>query len=256
MNKVTKFKFYSGCSVILHNLLERHQMLEIPFMSPGEFELLIMYMYTGDVCFKSVQELCTGLYAAHLYGFEKLLSKCSERLRDKLKEDGGNALLILQSDERFKCRSANAALFDQVDEIIRKDYGQILRSQVIQEIEKNTVKHLLQMESVSGVPEIEVFRALLRWSEAHCRKSEIEGVPKNLQEVAGDLIYQIRYNLIPIDILGSEVARSGLVRASLIGTAVQRCFNTELEVPFCTRPRERIEENVATAVGALDQVNP
>jgi hypothetical protein len=49
----------------------------------------------------------------------------------------------------------------------------------------DTLKHLLQTDSISSVPEIEVFRAL---SNARCVKSGIERVGENLQKMAGDLI--------------------------------------------------------------------
>ena len=71
-------------------------------------------------------------------------------------------------------------ILDQVDDLIIKKYRQILSSEVI-----DTLKHLLQTDSISSVPEIEVFRAL---SNARCVKSGIERVGENLQKMAGDLI--------------------------------------------------------------------
>jgi hypothetical protein len=207
-------------------------------MKPEEFELLIIFLYTGDVQFKSVSELCSGLYVASLYKLSSLLSACTTRIQEKLKEDSGNSLLILQLDERFNCRVDNAALFDQVDDLIKKDYRQILSSGVIDELESDTLKHLLQMDSISSVPEIEVFRALSRWTNARCVKNGIERVGENLQKMAGDLIYLIRYNLIPFDILGTEILTSGLVPESWFALILGRCYNEKMEVPFCTESRD------------------
>ncbi len=81
-------------------------------------------------------------------------------------------------------------LFNQIDEMIKKDCRQILSSEVIEELESETLTHLLQVDSIFSVPlEIEVFRALSRWTNAQCNKSGIKRVGKNLQKLAGDLIY-------------------------------------------------------------------
>jgi len=65
--------------------------------------------------------LCCGLYAASLYKLDNLQKTCSARLQDKLKEDCGNALLVLQLNERFNWCDDNVDLFDQVCKIARKN---------------------------------------------------------------------------------------------------------------------------------------
>jgi len=214
-------------------------------MSPTEFELLVIFFYTGDVQFNSVAELCCGLYAASLYKMENLQKVCSARLQEKLKEDCGNALLILQLHERFNLRDDNADLFDQVELLIKKDYGQILSSGVIEKLERETMEQLLKMDSICSVAEIELFRALSRWTNARCNKSG----SKNLQKMAGDLIYHIRYNLIPLDLLGKEVTSSRLLPGTLIAQVFEQHYNKNLKVPFCTESRVKKEDE-----GASNQV--
>jgi hypothetical protein len=66
------------------------------------------------------------------------------------------------------------------DLYIESNYRQILSSGMIDDLESDTLKHLLKMDSISSVPEIEFFR-----TNARCVKNRIERVGENLQKIGG-----------------------------------------------------------------------
>ena len=70
---------------------------------------------------------------------------------------------------------------------------------------------------------------------------------EQLKAVGGDLIYLIRYTLIPMELLGTEVAPSGLLSNDCIGALFQRAYGNDVDVPFCTQPRHMVIKLESTA---------
>ena len=70
---------------------------------------------------------------------------------------------------------------------------------------------------------------------------------KEFKAIGGELIYLIRYTLIPEKLLGTEVAPSGLLSDDHISAIFQRVCGRDVDVPFCTQPRHVVEELKAKA---------
>jgi hypothetical protein len=226
-------------------------------MTPSEFELLVKYMYTGEICFHNVKELCFGIYISARFNLADVKKECLKRLQSKLDEDAGNAVTILHLDGRFRTQPDNTELFVTIDTTIENNFRAILSSQAIGEIDKDLMHLLLGMETSEDVPEIEVFRALMKWTGACCHKLGVNSEePKELQAAAGDLVHLIRFNQIPIDLLGAEVVSSGLLSNDLIARVFQRIYNEDTEVPFCTEVRMRTAARVPDQEVNIGQLGP
>lgn len=194
-------------------------------MAPAEFQHVILYMYSGAVDLHSVEELCFGIYGARRFSLEALKQVCLERLQKLMQDDSEITLRVLQLDQRFHNCKEDEALRTVVHDNISKNYRAVVNSEVITTIDADAMKTLLEMETDQDVPEIEVFRALLKWTKAVCFNKGLPLTSKELQAVAEDLTFFVRYTFIPPAELLGEVAASGLLTDQYIVMILQSSFN-------------------------------
>ena len=242
---------------ILVNQKQQSNQLTIDYadMTSSEFELIIVYMYTGLMCFDTVEQLCYGIYAAERFDLQDVKSKCLKRLQKCLNEGYIKTLKVFPLHDRFKTCTEDTPTYTLCEDIVTQHYKQILACDQLVDVDTDCMSRLLSMNSQHDIQEIEVFRALLKWIRATCVKKGVETNPEELKSVGGDLIYLVRYTLIPVELLGKEVAPSGVLSESCIATLFQKVFNDAVDVPFCTEPRHAIKELGATAAVSTTSVN-
>ena len=254
------FIYISGCSTVFHDILgeqklhTQHVTVEYTDMSAEEFELVVVYMYTGHMCFNTVEQVCYGLYAAERFALHDIKTECTELLQAFLNTDYKNALKILQQHTRYYVCAEHTQTYTMCQDIISKHYTAVLECDELVNMDEDCMKILLSIESQEEVAEIDVFRALLKWLRATCIKKSVETSVSELKAIGGELIYLIRYTLIPEKLLGSEVAPSGLLTNDCIAALFQRACGVDVDVPFCTEPRHVVKEMEATAAAVTTLV--
>ena len=216
-------------------------------MTAAEFELIIVYMYTGRMCFNTVEEVCYGLYAAERFALDDVKTECSKLLKTFLNTDCNNALKVFNLYDRFNTCNEDTETYRMCEDIISKHFTTVLACDELVDIDVDCMEKLLSMKAEEEVEEIDVFRALLKWIRATCVKKGLERSAEELKAVGGDLIYLIRYTLIPMELLGAEVAPSGVLSNDCIAALFRKMCGHGVDVPFCTEPRHVVEELEATA---------
>ena len=68
----------------------------------------------------------------------------------------------------------------------------VVASDVYGDINQTTLAELLKRELLN-VKEVDLFKAVLKWSEAECSRKGIKANAKNKRAVKGNAIYQIRF---------------------------------------------------------------
>ena len=222
-------------------------------MSAAEFELVVVYMYTGQMYFESVEQLCYGVYAAERFALDDMKSECLKRLHNVLNENCVNALKVLQLHERFNTRE-DTQMYRLCEEVILNNYKAILACDALVDNDVDCMVKLLSMNTRHEVNEIDVFRALLKWIRATCVKKGVELNADEFKAVGGDLIYLIRYTLIPVELLATEVLPSGVLSDRCIAMLLEKAYNNDVDVPFCTTPRHNFEEHGATTAVSTTSV--
>ena len=212
--------------------------LDYTNMDADEFELVVKYLYSGQVAMGSVSELCFGLYVAELWELAQLETECQTRLRDAVRQDAGAAVKVLELDERFVAREHNSELFAEVDAVIQESYSAVLGSTALLDVNADSMRRVLDMDTADDVSEMEVFRALLAWSRARCTEKGVEPTGEELRAAAGDLIYLVRWSDINVDVFCKEVVPTGLLDGELVSLVVQKQHGVEVEVPFATASRK------------------
>ena len=216
--------------------------IDLKDVSPSEFEYIVVYMYTGHVCFETVEELCFGLYAAERFAMN-IKTECFARLQSVLSNDGDmtNALKVFQLRDRFQTCAEDADIYGLCEDIISKNYTALLACDALMDCDVNSMARLLSMKTEHEVSEIEVFRALFKWIRATCVKKGLCMNAEWFKAVGGELIYLIRYACIPLELLNKEVVSSGLLSDSCIKMLLNRAYDDAMDVPFCAEPRHVVE---------------
>ena len=227
-----------GYSAVLHHTIINQDTNQLPNtihytdIAPSDFENLIKYMYLGEMCFKSVEELCFGLCAAKRFKLDVVRVECLKRLKRHLAYNHANAVKLIDYDTKFAIRCDNEELFTRAEDIIKNDYRNIMKSDEISHISRESIKYLLSMQTYQHVDEIEVFNALLKWTTALCIKNNRDVNSEELQNIAGDLVYCIRYNLIPVEKLNTVVSTSGLLNNNILLRAYQSVAGASVDTVF------------------------
>ena len=229
------------------------QVLDYNDMKPANFEMLLKYMYTGEVCFSTAEELCFGIYAAARFQLEHVREECESRLRSCFESDAVNAAIFLECDDEFKPHQLCTELRREAKDCVQRQFEDLIKSERIADLSLESMGQLLSLDVYDEVSEIEVFRAVVRWSTRQCSKKGLATESGQLQSVCSDLIYLVRYTLIPAQLLATEVAASGLLTDGLLLTLFRMGQGVRLDVPFCTESR-RIVEVGATADVQVPQV--
>ena len=154
----------------------QHVTIDYTNMSAEEFELVIVYMYTGQMCFNSLEQVCYGLYAAERFALDDVKTECFQLLQAFLNTDYKNALKVLQLHSRYyTCADhTHTHTYTMCQDIISKHYTAVLACDELVDMDVDCMKTLLSMQSQDQVSEIDVFRALLNWLRATCVKKGVE----------------------------------------------------------------------------------
>ena len=197
-------------------------------------------MYLGKISFDSVHELCFALYAAERFELHNLRVECLRHLQKRIRENHGCAVELIDARFKFSIVCDNEHLFSEAVEIVKSNYEEVLTSDCICSVAKDTMELLLHLVPATDVEEIVVFRALLRWSEAFCYRNELTETEENLRAAAGDLANAVQYNLIPVGQIDSEVAPSGLLDSDHLVLAFRSAAGGSVATPFGKQPEKLV----------------
>ena len=221
-------------ALIIEDSNKMHTALDISDMAPSDFEHLITYMYFGEVSFGNVHELCFSLYAAEQFELHDLRIQCLNRLQKRIRKNHSTAAGLIDAQFKFSIVCNNEQIFAEAVDIMKSHYEEVLTSDCIGNISKNT------MEPDRNEEEIAAFRALLRWSETFLRRSALAAV--------GDLVTAVEYDRIPVELINCVVAPSGLLDDKLCRFAYESASGGSVVHSRFGKKPEKL------ASGLLDQV--
>ncbi|XP_017293759.1 BTB/POZ domain-containing protein 6-B [Kryptolebias marmoratus] len=166
------------------DLAEEQSEINIPDVEPAAFLTLLKYMYSDEVDLDADTVLAT-LYAAKKYLVPAVAKACVSFLETSL--EAKNACVLLSQSRLFE----EAELTERCWEVIDAQAELALRSEGFCEIDRPTLEMVLQRESLN-VREVLVFRAVLDWAAAECRRQGLTVTPRNQRTVLGKALYLVR----------------------------------------------------------------
>ena len=165
----------------------------------------LRFLYT-DECNLSTNNAVFVLYLAKKYIVPSLTEKCIEFLEANLGVE--NAITVVQV-QAFE--SDEKKLQTKCWDLIDRQTSEAIASDAFSYIHQETLTELLKRESLN-VKEVDLFKAVLKWSEAECLRNEIESNPMNKRAVMGKAIYQIRFASMTQHEFGRDVCPTSILR--------------------------------------------
>ena len=163
----------------------------------------LRFLYT-DECNLSTDNAVFVLYLAKKYIVPSLAQKCIEFLEANLRVE--NAVTVLQQAIQFDEKNLERKCWDLID----VETSEAIASAAFGDINQATLAELLKRESLS-VKELDLLKAVLKWSEAECSRKGIEANAKNKRAVIGNAIYQIRFASMTPQEFAENASQSGIL---------------------------------------------
>ena len=98
----------------------------------------------------------------------------------------------------------------------------MVSSEAFCHISYGTLINILKRDKLSCIKEIELFQAVLKWSNAHCAKSGLEATAENRRAMIGDALCRIRFSTMSQKEFGQYVSRPGLLTAEEVNSTYDK----------------------------------
>ena len=167
------------------DLAEKNSVIHLEDADEESFEEFLRFLYT-DECTITPEIAVRVMYLAKKYIILTLTEKCVKVLQDSMKPE--NVITVLEQAIHFDEKELEKKCWEMID----NKTSEAVTSDAFNDINQKTLINLLKRESLK-IEEVQLFQAVLKWSESECSKKGMEVTGKNKRAVLGDAIYQIRF---------------------------------------------------------------
>jgi hypothetical protein len=184
-------------------LAEKNPVVHLSDTDEESLEEFLRFLYT-DECKITADNVVSVLYLAKKYIVPSLAQKCIEFLEAHLAVENVSTVLqqALQFDEK--------KLEKKCLELIDLKTSEAVACDAFTGINEATLAHVLKRDSLN-VKEVDLFKAVLKWSEAECSRKGIEANAKNKRATMGNTIYQILFSSMTLQDFAQNVSQSGIL---------------------------------------------
>ena len=165
----------------------------------------LRFLYTDD-CKITAENAIGVLYLAKKYLISSLAEKCCEILAASIKPE--NVFAVLEQAVHFNEKELEEKSWN----IVSRKTQECLNSEAFCDIELHTLNALLNKESLA-VTEVELFKAVLKWSDSECARQgiNIEEDKTARRHVLGDSVYEIRFPAMSQEDIIKDVCMTGIL---------------------------------------------
>ena len=148
------------------------------------FKEFLRFLYTDD-CKITAENAIRVWYLAKKYLISSLAQKCCETLEASIKPE--NVFVVLEQAIQFDAKELEEKSWD----IVWKNTRECLNSEAFCDIGLHTLNVLLKKERLA-VTEVELFKAVLKWTDSECARQGINIEDKTARRrILGDSVYEI-----------------------------------------------------------------
>jgi len=200
--------------------------------TPAEiFKLMLEAIYTDQPRILAHQ-VVDSVACARKYQVATFFAACQNYLSRGLSYDNACELLISAApdDQKFVIRFIE----ENCEEVVQQDPN----------FTKLSAVHILSLVRSNKlcVSEIELFKAIMRWGEAECKRKDVDITTKNLQGLLEKILGHIRFPLMSTNELAMIVSPTGILDPDDLIAVFTYCSSQQVNVGtvggFCTHPRQ------------------
>lgn len=187
------------------NMADTREEIPLSDCHSRSFIEFVRYLYSDEVHLTSgnVFEL---LYLAKKYIVPFLSESCCRFLEAELREN--NVFRILEHARLF----SESNLEQRCWNLLEAKTSACLQSEGLLWISRDTLSSLLKRDALTLVDgECAVFKAAKRWATANCKVSDLEPTGEKLRKVLKEVIYLIRFPMMPPRLFGDIVVPTGIL---------------------------------------------
>jgi hypothetical protein len=184
-------------------LAEKNPVVHLSDTDEESLEEFLRFLYT-DECNLTTDNAVFVLYLAKKYIVPSLAQKCFEYFDANFAAE--NVFILLQQAIQFVENKLEEKCWDFID----LKANEVVASDGFSDINQATLVELLKREPLN-VEEVDLFKAVLKWSEAECSRKGIEANAKNKRAAMGNAIYQICFASMTLQDLAQNVSQSGIL---------------------------------------------
>ena len=182
------------------------------------FKEFLRFLYSDD-CKITAENAIGILYLAKKYLISSLAEKCCEILEASIKPE--NVFAVLEQAIQFDEKELEEKSWD----IISKKTQKCLNSEAFCGIGLHTLNSLLKKDRLA-VPEVELFKAALEWTDSECARQGIivEEDRTARRRILGDSVDEIRFLEMPHETIVKYVSPTGILTdTEMIGLFQKLC---------------------------------
>uniref|UniRef100_A0A2R9CMJ9 BTB domain-containing protein n=1 Tax=Pan paniscus TaxID=9597 RepID=A0A2R9CMJ9_PANPA len=176
------------CAMFYRDLAEVKSEIHIPDVEPAAFPILLKYVYSDEIHLEADTVL-----AAKKYIVPALAKACVNFLGTSLKAK--DACVLLSQSRLFE----EPDLTQRCWEVIDAQAEMALRSEGFCEMDRQTLEIIVTRE------EAVVFKAVLNWAKAECKRQGLPVTPRNKRHVLGRALYLIRIPTMTLEEFANDI---------------------------------------------------
>ena len=192
-------------------LAEKCSTIHLPDTDEEGLEMFLRFLYT-EVYKMTTEVAIKVVYLAKKYIVPSLTEKCVEVLLESLRPD--NAVTVLEQALHFDEKELEKKCL----EVVESEAGKVIASEAFCHISRETLIYILKRDKLYDIKEIELFKAVLKWSDVQCAKNGSVATEGKRREIIGNALYQIRFLAMSEREFEQNVSRSGLLTAEEVSS--------------------------------------
>ena len=223
-------------AMFYRELAEKNAVVYLSDTNDDSLEEFLRFLYT-DECNLTADNAVFVLYLAKKYIVPSLVEKCVQFLETNLAAE--NVFVVLEQALQFDEEKLEKKCWDMID----METSEAVVSDAFTDICQSTLMEFLKRESLN-VKEVDLFKAVLKWSEAECLKQEKETNGTNKRAAMGNAIYQIRFASMTLDEFAQNVSPSALLTAEEIILFYEKLGGVERKSGMWNMTKREAKEDI------------
>jgi hypothetical protein len=186
------------------SLPETSSVVHLTDTDKESLEAFLRYLYT-DQTPTGTELALKVIYLAHKYMITALTAECVKIVKAKLTAQ--NAWLVFT----YATLVGEDSLKESGWQVVDTETRAVIKSGSFHEIDASLLSDFLKRDSLR-ITELELFHAVLKWSDYQCRRRDLEVTGENRKLVLGDAIYHLRFLAMSQDEFVQNVIPTGLLK--------------------------------------------
>lgn len=201
------------CSVVFESmfygrLAEQASIIDLPDTDAVSLHEFFRFLYT-ESCTITPNNVRALMYLGQKYIVPSLTERCVNTLSEFMQP--GMVLEYLEEAKFY----GDKELIEKCWNVIDKQTSEVVSSEAFSDISQETLIDLLKRDTLY-IAEVDLFKAVLKWSEIQCSKNGVQATDENKRKVLGNAVHEIRFRVMSQEEFTQHVFTSGLLPAEKI----------------------------------------